>query len=47
LRTLAGVMHAYPTQGEAIRQAAVAFSRTRPPLVIGWLQRKWMNRLGR
>lgn len=44
LRTLASVIHAYPTQGAAIRQAADAYVRTRPlPLMIrlarGWLRR--------
>jgi len=47
LRTLAGVIHAYPTQGEAIRQAADAYTRTRPSLLVGWLQRTWMKRFNR
>lgn len=44
LGTLANVMHAYPTQGEGIRQAADAYLRTR--LATGWscLARRWLWR---
>ncbi len=42
LRTLARVIHAYPTQGEAIKKAADAYNRTRlTPLVKGLMQR-WL-----
>ena len=44
LRTLAGVIHAYPTQAEAIKKAADAYTRTRVSPLIGWLARKWLNR---
>ena len=41
LRTLAKVIHAYPTKTEAIREAAMAYNRTRiSPRVIARLQRK-------
>lgn len=44
LRTLARVIHAYPTKTEAIRQAAMAYNRTRlTPRILrrlrGWLTR--------
>ena len=44
LGTLANVMHAYPTQGEGIRQAADAYLRTQ--LTTGWLglARRWLRR---
>jgi pyruvate/2-oxoglutarate dehydrogenase complex dihydrolipoamide dehydrogenase (E3) component len=32
LSTLARVIHAYPTQAEAIRAAAIAFERTQLPM---------------
>ena len=42
LQTLAKVVHAYPTQGAAIRQAAEAYARTRfSPLRFGRAQRWW------
>ena len=44
LRTLARVIHTYPTQAEAIRLAANAYTRTRLTPFIGWLLRKWVNR---
>ena len=44
LRTLAGVIHAYPTQAEAIKKAADAYTRTRLSPLLGWLLRKWLNR---
>ncbi|MEO7052552.1 MAG: mercuric reductase [Rhodanobacter sp.] len=41
LRTLAKVIHAYPTKTEAIREAALAYNRTRiTPRVIARLHRK-------
>ena len=44
LRTLARVIHTYPTQAEAIRMAANAYTRTRLSPSLGWLLRKWVNR---
>ena len=44
LRGLADVIHAYPTQGEGIRQAADAYVRTLvSPLLLG-LSRRWLRR---
>ena len=43
-RTLSEVIHAYPTQAEAIKKAADAYTRTRLSPVLGWLSRKWLNR---
>lgn len=41
MRTLAKVIHAYPTKTEAIREAALAYNRTRlTPRVVAWLQRR-------
>jgi len=43
LRTLARVIHAYPTQAEAIKKAADAYNRTRlTPFRLGLL-RKWLR----
>ena len=44
LRTLATVIHAYPTQAEAIKMAADAYTRTRLSPLPGWLARRWLNR---
>ena len=44
LRTLARVVHAYPTQAEAIKQAADAYSRTRLSPWLAWVLRQWLNR---
>ena len=44
LRTVAHVIHTYPTQAEAIRQAAIAYTRTRLTPFVAWLLRKWANR---
>lgn len=44
LRTLASVIHAYPTQAEAIKDAADAYTRTPLSALRGWLLRKWLNR---
>ena len=44
LRTLANVIHAYPTQAEAIKKAADAYTRTRLSPLLAWLLRKWLNR---
>ena len=42
LRTLARVIHAYPTQAEAIKKAADAYSRTRLTPTIQSLLRRWL-----
>ena len=42
LRTLARVIHAYPTQAEAIREAANAYTRTRLTPMIRSLTRRWL-----
>jgi pyruvate/2-oxoglutarate dehydrogenase complex dihydrolipoamide dehydrogenase (E3) component len=42
LRTLARVIHAYPTQAEAIKKAADAYTRTRLTPSIRWLLRRWL-----
>ncbi len=44
LTTLARVIHAYPTQAEAIRMAADAYSRTRLTPTIRSLLRRWLAR---
>ncbi|MBU6484230.1 MAG: mercuric reductase [Betaproteobacteria bacterium] len=44
LRTVARVIHTYPTQAEAIRKAAHACTRTRLSPFAAWLMRKWVNR---
>jgi pyruvate/2-oxoglutarate dehydrogenase complex dihydrolipoamide dehydrogenase (E3) component len=43
LRTLARVIHAYPTQAEAIKQAADAYNRTRLRPTIRALLRRWLQ----
>ncbi len=43
LRTLARVVHAYPTQAEAIKKAADAYYKTRLSPLLGWVLRKWIN----
>jgi pyruvate/2-oxoglutarate dehydrogenase complex dihydrolipoamide dehydrogenase (E3) component len=44
LRTLGKVIHAYPTQGEAIRKAADAYNRTRLTSHIHSRLRRWLAR---
>jgi pyruvate/2-oxoglutarate dehydrogenase complex dihydrolipoamide dehydrogenase (E3) component len=44
LRGLANVLHAYPTQGEAIRQAAEAYARTRLSPAKLAHARRWLAR---
>jgi hypothetical protein len=44
LRTLARVIHAYPTQAGAIQQAAAAYVRTRPTRGIGSWFPRWLGR---
>jgi len=41
---LARVVHAYPTQAEAIKKAADAYNRTRLTPFFAWLARRWLNR---
>ncbi len=43
LRTLAKVIHAYPTQAEAIRKAADAYNRTRLTPAVQSLLRRWLR----
>ena len=43
LRTLARVIHAYPTQGDAIKKAADAYNRTRLTPFINGLTRRWLR----
>ena len=43
LRTLARVIHAYPTQAEAIKRAADAYNRTRLTPTIQSLLRRWLK----
>jgi len=43
LRTLSRVIHAYPTQAEAIKKAADAYSRSRLTPTIQSLLRRWLN----
>ncbi|MEO7938466.1 MAG: FAD-dependent oxidoreductase, partial [Burkholderiaceae bacterium] len=44
LNTLASVIHAYPTQAEAIRMAANAYQRTRLTPFVSKLARWWIRR---
>lgn len=44
LRRLAGVIHAYPTQGDAIRQAAHACACAQKSPLLAWLALKWIQR---
>jgi len=44
LQTLAKVVHAYPTQGAAIRQAAEAYARTRFSPLRSARARRWWSR---
>ena len=44
LRRLARVVHAYPTQGDAIRQAAQACATAHASPLLVWLKRKWLRR---
>ena len=43
LEALDGVIHAYPTRGEAIRMAAGACMRDRPSRWQDWLARAWVR----
>jgi pyruvate/2-oxoglutarate dehydrogenase complex dihydrolipoamide dehydrogenase (E3) component len=44
LRTVARVIHTYPTQADAIKMAAEAHARSRSSSFVGWLSRQWVNR---
>ncbi len=44
LNSLAKVIHAYPTQAEAIHQAADACNRTRLTPFMAGLMRWWLQR---
>ena len=44
LRTVARVIHTYPTQAEAIRKAAHACARSLESGLVARLRRKWVNR---
>jgi len=43
LGTLASVIHAYPTQADAIKKAADAYNRTRLTPTIRWLLQRWLR----
>jgi pyruvate/2-oxoglutarate dehydrogenase complex dihydrolipoamide dehydrogenase (E3) component len=42
LSGLARVIHAYPTQAQAIKQAADAYERTRLTPALKWLSKRWL-----
>ena len=42
LRTLARVIHAYPTQADAVKRAADAYNRTRLTPIVQALLRRWL-----
>jgi hypothetical protein len=44
LRTLARVIHPYPTQSEAIKKAADAYNLSRATTATQWLSRLWPKR---
>jgi pyruvate/2-oxoglutarate dehydrogenase complex dihydrolipoamide dehydrogenase (E3) component len=44
LRTVARVIHTYPTQADAIRMAAEACTSASAPSFGRWLARRWINR---
>jgi pyruvate/2-oxoglutarate dehydrogenase complex dihydrolipoamide dehydrogenase (E3) component len=43
LRTLVRVIHAYPTQAEAIKKAADAYTRTRLTPTLKWVLKRWLT----
>ncbi len=43
LRQLACVIHSYPTQGDAIRQAAQACVNAHASPLLAWLKRQWLQ----
>jgi pyruvate/2-oxoglutarate dehydrogenase complex dihydrolipoamide dehydrogenase (E3) component len=44
LSTVARVIHTYPTQADAIKMAAEAYTRSSASSLAGWLARRWINR---
>ncbi|MEO8847024.1 MAG: FAD-containing oxidoreductase, partial [Casimicrobiaceae bacterium] len=44
LRTVARVIHTYPTQADAIKMAAQAHVRATASPFVSWLARRWANR---
>lgn len=44
LKTIASVIHAYPTQAEGIKKAAMAYTVEPTPSWLKWLQRRWFAR---
>jgi pyruvate/2-oxoglutarate dehydrogenase complex dihydrolipoamide dehydrogenase (E3) component len=44
LETIARVIHAYPTQAEGIKKAAMAYVRKPPSRWMDWLRRRWFAR---
>ena len=44
LETVARVIHAYPTQAEGIKKAAMAYVRRPPSRWMAWLRRRWFAR---
>jgi pyruvate/2-oxoglutarate dehydrogenase complex dihydrolipoamide dehydrogenase (E3) component len=44
LGAMARVIHAYPTQADAIKMAADAYARSRRSPFIGAVIRRWINR---
>ena len=44
LSTIARVIHAYPTQAEGIKMAAMAYASTPPSRWTAWLRRRWFAR---
>ena len=44
LRRLARAIHAYPTQGNAIRQAAQACANAHSSPLRDWFRRQWLRR---
>jgi hypothetical protein len=43
LGALASVIHVYPTQADAIKQAADAYNRTRLTPMVRALARRWLS----
>jgi hypothetical protein len=44
LRTVARVIHTYPTQADAIRRAAEAYTHSNASSLLEWLARRWISR---
>ena len=43
LRTIARVIHTYPTQAEGIKKAAMAYAGNRASRWVRWLRRRWFT----